>query len=758
MSLPVVRASVRQVVETTYHDSDLSPAAGAAKRMREGAAAHRARQKEGARHETAYRAEQVLSADYETDTLTLHVSGRADGLFTREDGVTVVEEIKLGAKDNPLIPAHRAQAAIYGHMLCARDGLSGVRLRILYVDEQGEGVACYEEDAEEQTLQETFRTLCAAACVWEEAMLARRRVRDVSLDALPFPYDSYRAGQRQFAAGVYVAIRDRKRLFAQASTGIGKTMAALYPALRALGEGKCSRVLYLTARTTGRRSAADALAFLQARGAKLFAVEIAAKDKLCPQERRDCRAEVCPYANGFYDRLPDAVSEALSGGVWDRTRIEELAQKHRLCPFELALELAQRADVVVCDYNYVYDPFVAIDALLTGGAALLVDEAHQLAPRVQESRSAKLNLRELTESRREAGQELGRKSRLYRAMTDVLHALRELARTEAFASGELEKPPEALCGAMDALTDAAGSALEDGAGQAAAQTFTLAAAWQYAASHFDERYAVLTGGEEKNAEIELFLLCAAKDILDRSKKAKGTVYFSATLAPFDAAGQMLGKMDGDACLMLPSPFLPEQLQARWQSIDLRYAAREQSAPRVAELIQTHFEQNSGNTLVFFPSYAYLEQVCAQLGQVDGVRMLREARGMREDEKNALLSAFQCGDERVALLCVLGGAFSEGVDLVGERLKNVIVISTGMPQPNARVRAMQRYYDALGANGFDLCMTLPGMVRVIQAAGRLIRSETDTGTLLLIDSRYGRRREREILSQTLIGQALYSGNS
>ena len=277
MSLPVVRASVRQVVETTYHDSDLSPAAGAAKRMREGAAAHRARQKEGARHETAYQAEQVLSADYEADTLILHVSGRADGLFTREDGVTVVEEIKLGVKDNPLIPAHRAQAAIYGHMLCARDGLSGVRLRVLYVDEQGEGVACYEEDAEEQTLQETFRTLCAAVCIWEEKMLTRRRVRDVSLDALPFPYDSYRAGQRRFAAGVYVAIRDRKRLFAQAPTGIGKTMAALYPALRARGVGKCSRVLYLTAITTGRKSAADALAFLQARGAKLFAVEIAAK-------------------------------------------------------------------------------------------------------------------------------------------------------------------------------------------------------------------------------------------------------------------------------------------------------------------------------------------------------------------------------------------------------------------------------------------------------------------------------------------------
>ena len=508
----------------------------------------------------------------------------------------------------------------------------------------------------------------------------------------------------------------------------------------------------------GAKDATDALAFLQARGAKLFAVEIAAKDKLCPQERQDAGLRSAPLRKDFMiacpmpfrRRCPAAYGTGRASRSWRRSIGSARLSWH--------WSWHSGRTSWSADYNYVYDPFVAIDALLTGGAALLVDEAHQLAPRVQESRSAKLSLRELTENRREAGQTLGRKSRLYRAMTDVLHALRELARTEAFASGELEKPPEALCGAMDALMDAAGSALEDGAGQAAAQAFTLAAAWQYAASHFDERYAVLTSGGEKNAEIELFLLCAAKDILDRSKKAKGTVYFSATLAPFDAAGQMLGKMDGDACLMLPSPFLPEQLQVRWQSIDLRYAAREQSAPRVAELIQTHFEQHSGNTLVFFPSYAYLDQVCAQLGQVDGVRMLREARGMREDEKNALLSAFQCGDERVALLCVLGGAFSEGVDLVGERLKNVIVISTGMPQPNARVRAMQRYYDALGANGFDLCMTLPGMVRVIQAAGRLIRSETDTGTLLLIDSRYGRRREREILSQTLIGQALYSGNS
>ena len=748
----LLRLSVRQVVEITYHDSDISPVSGAAKRMREGAAAHRARQSQGEKKESDYKAEQSLSADYETDGLTLHVSGRADGLFLRKDGTAVVEEIKLGIPENPLLPAHKAQAAMYGHMLCQRDALGKVCLRVLYVDEQGERVACYEEDTDADALKKTFCTLCAAACLQEEPHLLRRQARNCSLDGFPFPYDAYRAGQRRFAAGVYVAIRDKKRLFAQAPTGIGKTMAALYPALRALGEGKCSRILYLTARTTGRKSAADALSLLERRGAKLFAVEIAAKDKLCPQETRDCRPEICPYAKGFYDRLGNAVSQSLSGGVWDKARIEELAKQFTLCPFELSLELAQRADVVVCDYNYVYDPFVAIDALLSGGAALLVDEAHQLAPRVQENHSARIRLQDMTDLRREVGRALGRKSRLYGALTEVVHALKETAQTDEFASGRIEKPPENFCAAMDSLMDAAAGALEQGAGQAALQAFSSAMTWQYAAGHFDERYAVLTSGGEKNAEIELFLLCAAKEILEKSKRARGTVYFSATLAPFDAVAMLLGKMAGDCCLTLPSPFHPEQLCARWENVDLRYAARERSTPRTAQLITAHIRQNSGNTLVFFPSYAYMEQVCAQIEPIENVTFFKESRGMREDEKNALLSALD--DAHIALFCVLGGAFSEGVDLAGERLKNVIVVSTGIPQPSARIRAMQRYYDEHGADGFDLCMTLTGMIRVIQASGRLIRSESDTGTLLLIDSRYGRKREREILSQTLIGQALY----
>ena len=730
-----LRASVRQVVEFSLHERDLSPAAFAAKRMREGAAAHKARQSAGAREETAYQAEKSLSADYAAREITLRVTGRADGLLLAADGARIVEEIKLGTAENPLVPAHRAQAAMYGHMLCQKEGLTGVRLRILYVDENGAPVRLYEEEADSARLKGEFEALCAAYCAWAERLLARRRARDTSLFGLAFPYGVYRAGQRTFAANVYVAIRERKRLFAQAPTGIGKTMAALYPAALALGEGKCARVLMLTARTTGRKSAMDALAILRAHGARLLAVEIAAKDKVCPMEKRDCRPEVCPYAKGFYDRLPDALAEALIGGDWGRGQLDALARKHKLCPFELALSLAQEADVVVCDYNYVFDPFVAIDALMQGGAALLIDEAHQLAPRVQDNASAAVSVPQLRALRRGAGQALGRKHPLYGALTAAIRALEAAAGTEEFASGRLERPPEALDAAMARLLDAADGALLSGAGTEAAEAFTLAACWRYAAGRLDARYAVLTEGTEKTAKIELFLLCAAQDILEKTKRARGAVFFSATLA-------------------LPSPFDKHQLDARILPIDLRYAAREANAPRVAEAIRAQLAAHPGNAMVFFPSYAYLSRVDALLAAegVPGAAILREARGLTEEEKNALLSAFDKRDGRTVLLAVLGGAFAEGVDLAGERLQNVIVVSTGLPQMDARVRAMRRYHDENGADGAFLCMTLPGMVRVIQSAG-LIRTQSDHGALLLIDSRYQRGAERALLSGTLIGDAL-----
>ena len=687
MSLPEVRMSVRAVVETTLHDSDLCPAGSAMRRMREGTVAHRARQSAAQEEERVYRAEVALHASYRTPELVLRVSGRADGILTGADGAVIIEEIKLGMADAPLLPAHRAQAAFYGHMLCQQEGLEGVRLRVVYVDIGGAVLRSYEEEMSALSLHALFDELCAPAAKREAQKLARRQARDASLAALAFPFGAYREGQRRFAANVYVAIRERKRLFAQAPTGIGKTMAALYPALRAVGEGLCGRVLFLTARTTGRRSAMDAMARIQKAGAQVMAVEIAAKDKVCPHAVRDCRPEVCDRAKGFYNRLPQALGEAADGGLFGSAQIAELAERYALCPFELSLELSRLADVVVGDYNYVYDPFVALDGLLQmpGGAALLVDEAHQLAPRVQDGHSAVADEGELRALRREAGRAMGRTSGLYRALGSAIRALYALAEDPAFESGRLEAPPQALGSAMEAVQEQASRALALGGGMVAAQAFSLATGWCFASGRFCERYAVLTEGAK------------------------------------------------------------------------RHAFREQTAPQVAKAILEHLQAHAGHALICFPSYAYMARIAAMLkeARLEKTQIALEARAMGEDEKNALLSAFDrpAGECRMALCCVLGGAFSEGIDLAGDRLQNVIIVSTGLPQPDARVRAMQQYHQEQGEDGFFLCMTLPGMVRVMQAAGRLIRTEQDSGALLLIDSRFCAPRTRALLRGTLVGDAL-----
>ncbi len=749
----VIRISVRAVVERTLHESDLMPGTGAMQRMREGVAAHRARQSEQQAAGTGYRAETALSADYEEGDLVLRVGGRVDGLWMREDGLYVIEEIKLGAADAPLIPAHMAQAALYGHMLCESEGLRRVVLRVLYVGSGGEVLRTYERIEDAKALKGKFEALCAPAAAWERKKLLRVQQRDASILDMPFPFPEYRKGQRRFAGNVYIAIRDRKRLFAQAATGIGKTMAALYPALHAMRQGLCARALFLTARTTGRLSALQAMRRLEQVGARAFTVELTAKDKICPQEERDCRPESCPYARGFYDRLPDALLEAVQrAGLYAGEDISRLAQRHCLCPFELTLSMAALADVVICDYNYVFDPFVAVDALMPG-AALLVDEAHQLPPRVRDAYSVVVDTQEVSALRGEAAKAgIGA---LVGTLSGVLRVVQKTA--SSLRPGEerrLDAPPRALLGIMEAVLEIAQANL--GAGKCALDALSLATRYVYAAGRFDARYAVVVAREERGARLSLLCLDASKEIFGLTRRARGTAYFSATLAPFEAAKCMLGSEEGDACLMLSSPFDPRQLTARIEPVDLRYTARERTAPVVAELIWRWLHEHEGNTIVFFPSYSYMAGIWQMLSareEAKNTRLLCEARGMTEEDRLVMLGAFDgSGDERqTALFAVLGGAFSEGIDLPGERLKNVIVVSIGLPQPDARVQAMRGYYDAMGEDGFFLCMTWPGIVRVIQAAGRLIRTAEDTGTLLLIDSRF--RGLVRLFDGTLIGAAL-----
>ncbi|MBR1707675.1 MAG: hypothetical protein IJ719_02450 [Clostridia bacterium] len=745
----IVRISVRGVVETTLFEPDILPAAGQMERMREGAEAHKARQAFGKTEIEGYAAEVPLSIDYETEQIVLRISGRADAIITGADGI-IIEEIKLGVPGNELVPAHMAQCTMYGHIVAQEKGAAEMTIRVIYVSTAGEIFMTYEETQTAKVLEERFRELCLPAAIWAEKVMGRQHLRDASIETLGFPYPRLREGQKAFSTAVFSAIKNRTRLFAQAPTGIGKTMAAIYPAVHALQQGKTAAILFLTARGTGRRSALMAADVLAEAGAKLLAVEIVAKAKACPFEMQDCRPETCRFADGFYVRLRDAREEVIrSGGVWDSVSIAALAEQHMLCPFELSLDLAAFADLVICDYNYVYDPVVSIQALMSrrGGVTILVDEAHRLAERVRENYSAHLGLSDMMELRRAYGNEVGRKSAGYLAMSGLIAVMRQIRDQE-------ETDKTALYGAAQKVLEQV--VLENMERKGAASADILAAMMDYcmAEERFCERYTRLYSGSGDHFAVDLLLLDAAPEILAASKLARGTVYFSATLAPLEAQMRLLGSLPGDPALMLPSPFSPSALRVDVCPLDVRYQARERTAEELYQRLLAFTREHPGNTMIFFPSYAYMDQILEKRESEDtfaGKQLLVEKRGMTEMERTEILGRF--AEAEVVLFSVLGGSFSEGIDLPGALLCNVAIVSTGLPTRDARSEAMQAYFAGLGEDGYFYTMTLPGMIRVIQAAGRLIRSETDTGHLMLIDRRYQDAGIRRLLADTLIGAAM-----
>ena len=741
------RASVRQVVEFSLHERDLSPAAFAAKRMREGAAAHKARQSAGAREETAYQAEKSLSADYAAREITLRVTGRADGLLLAADGAHIVEEIKLGTAENPLVPAHRAQAAMYGHMLCQKEGLTGVRLRILYVDENGAPVRLYEEEADSARLKGEFEALCAAYCAWAERLLARRRARDASLFGLAFPYGAYRAGQRTFAANVYVAIRERKRLFAQAPTGIGKTMAALYPAALALGEGKCARVLMLTARTTGRKSAMDALAILRAHGARLLAVEIAAKDKVCPMEKRDCRPEVCPYAKGFYDRLPDALAEALTGGDWGRGQLDALARKHALCPFELALSLAQEADVVVCDYNYVFDPNVYLKRFfqegIKGDYIFLIDEAHNMVERSRQMYSAQIYKEDfLTVKRIMKEHSRSIEKALEKCNKILLGMKRECENYTVYDT--LGNMVFSFMRLMTLLDEFLQKANEFPGKKDVMDFYFELRNFLNIYDLVDEHYVMYSELEaDGRFMLKLFCVDPSLNIQKRLDKGKSAVFFSATFLPVNYYKSLLSTKKDNYAIYADSTFdSKKRLLAMATDVSTRYTRRSRSEyERIAGYINAVVTQKTGNYMVFFPSYKMMNDVadiyCEKYA--DETELMLQKNNMSEAEREEFLDRFsEESDRTLVAFGIMGGIFGEGIDLKNDRLIGAIVVGTGLPQISNERTILKDYYDAENGCGFDYAFRYPGINKVLQAAGRVIRTTEDTGVILLLDERFWQR--------------------
>ncbi|MBR3763594.1 MAG: hypothetical protein IKK57_03470 [Clostridia bacterium] len=733
-----LRASVRTVVEFTLHGADIRPAHGALKDMQEGTLGHRARQGllgEGWEAEVALQLTTPVEEDCE-----LLLTGRMDAFC--DGDVPIIEEIKLWQRreppDSPL-PAHEMQAVGYGHMLCETRGVKEVVIRVVYVDRRGKVRGRFDMPMAAVECRERFLTVLEPYVRRLRMLRQHRRARDASLQALTFPFGSYRPGQREMAVQVFTAVRLQRRLFASMPTGTGKSVAALFPALKALGAGLTGQVYYLTARTTQRQGALEAVRRMRGQPLHLWTLVIDAKDKQCPAKTL-CHPDYCPRAKGHFLRDHAAMEEMLQSDDWSPEAIRTMAEKHCLCPFEFSLSLAEIADLTVCDYNYTLDPAVHIQRIFDHGAdvTLLIDEAHNLLPRVRDMLSGWVDGGRIRRLRTVVGKNAGHKHALYKAMTEVLKALDDLPVPEDAQEGALTEIPRSLDEACmelaDAFLDAQGENISwDGEGESVRDVLLPLLSFVRARKRDTTEYAWLWQGR-KNKTVHAFALDVADYFAETTQRLRGVVCFSATMHPLEDMKRLLGGTEEDACFAMPSPFPRENLLILNKDVNTRYQYRGAACGEIADAIRAMTSAKPGRYITFFPSFAYLRQVSALLDE-QGLPHQVQTSGMTDGERAEFLAPYVAGGEAVLSLCVLGGVFAEGIDLPGDALDGVAIVGVGLPQVNLFQQTLREYYDRTMDAGFLYAYMLPGMQKVAQAVGRVIRTETDRGVALLLDDRY-----------------------
>jgi len=775
---PVLTVSVRELVEFVLKQGDL----GGKRQFFTGSdralAGIRGHQKIQRSRPPCYLAEIPLEHPIEVEEFSLRLRGRIDGLLTG-NGSTLLEEIKTvdAGWDRQADPLHWAQVRFYGFIYAQQNGLQQINLRLVYLELETGKTHDFEETFSFGDLSLFFAETTAVYVKWMQEQHHWRQIRNASTRALAFPFPTYRDGQRKLAVAAYRTLAGGGRLFVTAPTGIGKTVSTLFPAVKALGEGKLERIFYLTARTVVRAIAEKAVADLRRGGLKLRVLTLTAREKVCVRDGQPCDVLTCPLARGYYDRIKPALHEALAREVMDRTALEMVGQKHQVCPYELAVDTSIWSDVVIGDYNYAFDPSVYLRRHFeTGGQyGLLIDEAHNLPDRAREMFSAGLDGAELQSLKRAVKTAAPRCSR---ALGRLLTAIRQLAdpavapdKASAFSETSTEPDlfsappvtrvikkndvstrrelPEGFLELLETAIVTAESWLVKN--QPAEFREDLLAlyfrlhAFRRTAEIYNEHFAIIL---ENTPALRLRLFCVdPSELLQQAlTRSQAAVFFSATLSPLEYYRQLSGGAADDPLLQLASPFPPENLAVLIHDrIQTHFKGRADSLSDTVRTIGTLVQGRRGNYLIYFPSYHYLNAALAEFQSVfPKINVLVQKPGLAEAEREAFLSAFSTGhEETLAGFVVLGGIFGEGIDLVGERLIGAVIVGTGLPQLSVERNLIRDYFQNSNGNGFEFAYTFPGMNRVLQAVGRVIRSETDRGIVLLIDARFSETRYRRL---------------
>lgn len=763
----IVQVPVRALAEYVHRSGSIEAGFHTAASFLEGTKVHKTIQQT---YQEPDRSEVPLQGELEQGGLVFRLEGRCDGIRV-DGGFPLIEEIKSTSGDLSLIgedtyPAHWAQAYCYAYLHARNEGLERLRVRLLYVHTGTGEQKAYVRETDTPLLEKTVRGYLDVYAPYAKLQLEHVRRRTASIKALPFPFGSYRPGQRYLAGAVYKAAVDGKRLFARAPTGTGKTVSTLFPAVKAIGEGRLQRLFYITARTTTRAAAEDALALMSGKGLVLRSVTLTAKEKICFQEEVRCGKEHCPYADGYYDRINGALLDMLGRETrMTRGTVEDYARKHCVCPFEMSLDAAYAADAVIGDYNYVYDPRVALKRLWEEDkrkTAVLVDEAHNLVDRAREMYSTELTKAPFLALQRAYK---GRNAALYQAARAVnagFIALRKAHGTKR--SLVLREPPPELLPLLEAFAAQAERELAAGGppgeDQLLPDVYFAVQSYIRTAGFYDERYITYTELQDHNVRIKLFCLDPSGLLRQMGKGYRSHIFFSATLTPLGFYREILGGDEEDYALSIPSPFRKEQLEVQLLPLSTRYRDREGTEGPIAALLHERIRTRRGNLLVFFPSYEYMNGVYRRFTEkVTPARVLVQHGGMDEREREQFLAAFTPNGEcSVIGFAVMGGIFSEGIDLTGDRLTDVVVVGVGLPQVGLERNLIKAYYDSLGKSGYDYAYVIPGMNKVLQAGGRLIRTEEDRGTLVLVDDRFRFPPYRHLLPEEWQSMSLIGGST
>lgn len=705
-----------------------------------------------------YEAEVEIAYRVEDADLPLEVQGRMDGLYANREPV-IIEEIKTTTLSLDLVneehnPLHWAQAQCYAYMYARQHQLSGVTVHLTYFHLDSQQEKTFVRHYPQAELELFFLNLITPYLAWFRRMYAWQARRDQSIQQLNFPYAEYRPGQREMAVAVYKAIRAKDRLYVQSPTGVGKTIAALFPALKALGQGLATKIFYLTAKTSGRLAAEKALDDMRQANLAIKSVTLTAKEKICFCPSAICDPEVCVFARDYFGKVKKALEEIDRYEAFSRPVIEAIASKYELCPFEFSLDLALWVDCIICDYNHAFDPRVYLHRFFDSSTEpyiFLVDEAHNLPDRARAMYSAELDKKTVLTLQRTLKPHLPTLAKKLNAINKILLDVRKACQAAGNPALVEYKLPEALLKAVREFNQKAEDWLVMNQPaefrQELLEFYFLCSNYLRTAEYFDTFYVSYFERQgQGNLRAKLFCLDPAPMLAGPLERSRSTIFFSATLLPMDYFTKLLTGSANHPRRIFQSPFPLENVSLLIHNgISTKYAQRADSYAAIAAAIETICSAHVGNYLVFFPSYAYLAAVLEQLKErIPERQILVQDRGMPEEARQAFLLQFSTGNQETLVgMAVMGGVFGEGIDLVGERLIGAIVVGVGVPQVCLENDLIKEYFDHQNVSGFAYAYQYPGFNHVLQATGRVIRTESDRGIIVLIDERFTQARYRHL---------------